>query len=101
MSDQAPIRIKHLYISSGHNFFGHHEKPAGVNPMIELTEVRCVSGGGIEGDRFFNFKPDYKGQVTFFSNEVYEELCTVLDTWDRPPSVFRRNVITSGIDLCT
>lgn len=55
----------------------------------------------MEGDRFLDFKANYKGQVTFFSAEVYEELCGLLDVWDRPPSVFRRNVITSGIDLNT
>ena len=54
---------------------------------------------GIEGDRFLDFKADYKGQVTFFSNEVYEELCTRLDMWDKPPSVFRRNIITENVDL--
>jgi len=93
------FRIKHLYYSPGHNFFGHHGQPAGEHPTIEAAEVRVVAGRGIEGDRFFDFKPDYKGQVTFFAEEVYEELCAKLDIWDKSTSVFRRNVITRGIDL--
>jgi len=33
------------------------------------------------------------------TEEVYEDLCRVLDTHDKSPAVFRRNVITSGVDL--
>ena len=54
-----------------------------------------------EGDRFLDFKPDYKGQITFFSMEVYEDLMARLGVGDRPPSVFRRNVLTRGVDLNT
>jgi hypothetical protein len=93
------IQIKHLYISPGHNFFGHHGAISGTHEMIERDEINCFAGRGIEGDRFFSFKPDYKGQITFFASEIHEELCRVLDVWDKPPSVFRRNVITQGADL--
>lgn len=67
--------------------------------MVECKEVKCVAGRGLEGDRFFDFKENYKGQVTFFANEVYEQLCAEFGVWDRPPSVFRRNIITAGADL--
>lgn len=97
----STIRIQHLYVSPDHNFFGHHEQPAGAHPMLEVPELRCLAGRGIEGDRFLDFKPDYKGQITFFAQEIYEDLCARLDVWDKPPSVFRRNVITSGVDLNT
>lgn len=93
------IRIEHLYISSEHNFFGHHGQPAGSSPAVGQREIRCVAGRGIEGDRFLDFKPDYKGQVTFFAQEIYEELCARFGVRDIPPSAFRRNVITSGVDL--
>ena len=99
MSDAAPFRIKHLFISPGHNFFGHHAQPPGEHSMVECAEVKCVAGRGLEGDRFFDFKENYKGQVTFFANEVYEQLCAEFGVWDRPPSVFRRNIITAGVDL--
>lgn len=93
------FRIQHLYLSPGHSYFGHHDRPPSDYPMIERAEVRVLAGRGIEGDRFFDFKPDYKGQVTFFAHEVYEDLCAKLNVWDRPPSVFRRNIITRGVDL--
>ena len=96
MSD---IRIKHLFISPGHNFFDHHNQEPARHPMIECAEVQCLAGRGIEGDRFLDFKADYKGQVTFFSNEVYEEVCAKFDVRDKPASAFRRNIVVEGADL--
>ena len=66
--------------------------------MIERDAIECVAGSGIVGDRFFNFKPDYSGQITFFSWEIYERLCRELNL-QKPTWVFRRNVIVSGVDL--
>jgi MOSC domain-containing protein YiiM len=99
MSADSSIYIKHLFISPGHNYFGHHEKPPGEHPIIAVPSIRCLAGRGIEGDRFLDYKADYKGQITFFANEVYEELCAKFGVRDRPPSVLRRNVITVGADL--
>lgn len=93
------IRVQHLYLSPGHNFFGHHGLPPGEHEMIAREEIRCLAGRGIEGDRFLDFKPNYKGQITFFASEIYDELCGSLGVRDKRPSVFRRNVITAGIDL--
>lgn len=93
------MRLLHLYISADHNFFGHHGKDPGTAPMVEVPEVKLVAGQGIEGDRFFGFKENYKGQVTFFADEVYQTLCAQFQVWDQPASVFRRNIITAGQDL--
>ena len=93
------ITIRNIYISDDHNFYGHHGKEPGSNPMIELDSVECEAGKGIIGDRFHNYKEDYKGQITFFSLEVYKDICTNFKLTDVSPSVFRRNVITSGVDL--
>ena len=95
------IRIQHLYLSPGHNFVGHHGQPPGTHAMLAVPELRCLAGRGIEGDRFLDFKPDYKGQITFFAQEIYTSLCARLRVFDKPPSVFRRNVITVGVDLNT
>jgi hypothetical protein len=32
-------------------------------------------GRGLLGDRFFSFKENYKGQVTFFASEVFAKVC--------------------------
>jgi len=91
--------IRHLYISPGHNFFGHHGKDPSNHLIEEVDEILCLTDKGIEGDRFFGYRENYKGQITFFAEEVYEELCVRLNIWDRPPSVLRRNVITRGVLL--
>lgn len=69
--------------------------------MIEANSVECVAGKGLVGDRFFGYKEDYKGQVTFFAHEVYERMCEQFQLVGVSPSVFRRNVITKGVDLNT
>lgn len=95
------MNVKHIFISPEHNFFGHHGQPAGSAPIVEVEEVECVAGKGLKGDRFFGWKENYKGQATFFSQEVYEDLCTRFGVADLPPSVFRRNIIVHGTDLNT
>ena len=93
------MHIVHLYISPGHNFFGHHGREPDSHPMDEVEAVECVAGRGLRGDRFFDYRDDYKGQITFFAEATYLELCRTFSVADRPPSVFRRNVISRGIDL--
>jgi MOSC domain-containing protein YiiM len=96
---QRTMELVHFYISPGHNYFGHHGQPPGENPVLEVTELHCLAGRGIEGDRFLDHKEDYKGQITFFADEVYQDLRKRFEVWDKSPAVFRRNVITRGIDL--
>lgn len=67
--------------------------------MVELEEVECVAGRGLAGDRFFGWKEDYKGQVTFFAQEVHERLCARFGLNGLTPSIYRRNIITQGADL--
>ena len=93
------VEIRHLYISPGHNFVGHHGREPDAYPMIELPMIECVTGRGICGDRYFDFKDDYKGQITFLSLEVFDDLCRALQLQDCSPAVARRNVITRGVDL--
>lgn len=93
------IRIEHLFISPGHNFFGRHGEAPGEHRIDEVDQVECIAGRGIRGDRFFDFKDDYKGQITFFSLEVFEKLCHELKLSNVHPSAMRRNVLTRGMDL--
>ena len=91
--------IERLYVSPGHNFFGHHGRSAGRNPAREVTALRCRAGRGIEGDRFLDYKPDYAGQITFFEAEVFEALCATLGLVEATPAGLRRNVVTRGLEL--
>jgi len=95
----AQVEICHLYISAGHNFVGHHGREPDENPAIEVRMIKCVAGRGIRGDRYFDFKDDYKGQITFFSLEVFDALCGALEVQGCSPALVRRNVITRDVDL--
>lgn len=93
------MRIRHIFISPGHNYFGHHGGPAGKHGIEEVDSVECVAGQGLRGDRFFGFKSDYKGQVTLFSWEVYQQLCVAHGDGNTSPARLRRNIIVEGADL--
>jgi len=93
------MQIAALFLSPGHNFFGHYGQAPGEHPTLAVPEVECVAGRGLRGDRFFDYKPDYKGQITFFAAEVFEALCEAIRPHDRSPALLRRNVMTRGIDL--
>jgi MOSC domain-containing protein YiiM len=91
--------VRHIYISSGHNYRGHHGQSPSQHPIVEVEQVECVAGKGLVGDRYFGEKQDFKGQVTFFTIEVHRQLCEQFGKPATPPSVYRRNVITEGLDL--
>jgi MOSC domain-containing protein YiiM len=93
------MNIEALYISPGHNYFGRHGQAPGEHPLLEVPAVECVAGRGLVGDRFLDYKDDYAGQITFFAGEVYDEIRRALKQPDRSAAVFRRNVLTRGVDL--
>ena len=97
------MKIVRIHLSPEHNFVGHHGKPPGETPMETVDKVECVAGSGLRGDRYFDHKDDYKGQVTFFAEEVHQRLCEQLGRYpdEVETSVYRRNVITRGVDLNT
>jgi hypothetical protein len=96
---KSVVTIRHIFISPGHNFFGRHGKPAGEYETIDVRAVRCRAGFGLEGDRFFGYRPDYNGQVTFFAWETYVALSREFDVPALKPEAFRRNVIVEGMPL--
>jgi len=93
------MRIRHLFISPGHNYFGHHGGPAGTHPIVEVDSLECCAGRGIRGDRFFDYKPDYKGQITFFAWEDLLRLWDELGVTRREIAATRRNVLVEGVSL--
>jgi len=93
------VEIFHLYISPGHNFKGHHGREPDKFPTIEVPTVECVAGRGLRGDRYFDQEKNYKGQITFFSLDVFDELCGTLQIEGICPSSVRRNVFVRGVKL--
>ena len=93
------ISVRKLFISPGHNFFGHHGRPAERHAAIEVSLIECVASRGVKGDRFFDYQDNYKGQITFFSSEIFEALRRELNLPLAQPSATRRNVLVEGVEL--
>jgi len=91
--------IRQIFISSGHNYFGHHGRTPDDHELVEVERIECVAGHGIRGDRYYDYRDDYKGQITFFSWEVFERLARNFALNDKSPGVLRRNVIVSDFNL--
>ena len=95
-----PIEIHSLYIASNHRVFGGGQKDLSGSDLLPMDSVNVVADSGIEGDRFFRYRPDYNGHVTFFSREVWEDVVQILSLpLEMGPELTRRNVIVSGVDL--
>jgi MOSC domain-containing protein YiiM len=91
--------IRQIFISAGHNYFGHHGRAPDDFPLVEVEKIECIAGRGIRGDRFYDYRDDYKGQITFFSLQVFERLAANFGLTNKSPGALRRNVIVSGINL--
>ena len=91
--------IRQLFISAGHNYFGHHGRAPDNFPLVEVAKIECVAGSGIRGDRFYDYRDDYKGQITFFSLEVFEKLALHFQLTNKSAGDLRRNVVVSGVEL--
>ena len=93
------VALEHLFISPGHDFYGRHEKGRMNHGITDCDRIECVAGSGIRGDRFFDYKEDFKGQITFFSAGVFREVKERFDLPGLEAGAFRRNVIIDGVDL--
>ena len=93
------LTVRNIFISPGHNYFGRYGQPAGGNPIVEVDRIECVANMGLKGDRFYGYRPEYRGQVTFFSHEVWEQLVAEFRLKKAAPSILRRNLVVSGLDL--
>lgn len=69
--------------------------------MQEMIRLECVAGRGICGDRYFDYAPDFKGQITFFHwsdlVQMWNELA--IPPQSRDPVATRRNVLVEGLNL--
>ncbi|TLD71843.1 molybdenum cofactor biosysynthesis protein [Phragmitibacter flavus] len=92
-------RVIHIYVSSGHDYWGKQGEGRMQHGIQEVSEIECVRDKGLKGDRYFGYRPNFKGQVTFFDMAVVDEVRESFKLKRLPASVFRRNVIVEGMDL--
>ncbi len=91
--------LRHIYISAGHDYWGRQGEARMQHGITDLQEVECVAGMGLRGDRYFGYRKDFKGQVSFFDEAVVEELRQMFKLPKLPASVFRRNLVVRGVEL--
>jgi molybdopterin synthase catalytic subunit len=88
-----------IWISEGNDFRGRHELGRLDHGIRGVSEVECVAGMGLRGDRYFGYKPDFKGQVTFFDADAVQAVRDRFSLPELSSSLFRRNLIVRGVDL--
>lgn len=92
-------RLEEIWISPGNDFRGRHGMGREQHGIVACEQVECVTSMGLRGDRYFGYKPDYKGQVTFFDAEAVEAVRREFDVPTLSSGEFRRNLIVRGVDL--
>ena len=100
--EEAPewkAELLEIWISPGNDFRGHHGGPRGDHGIESVNEVECIAGMGLKGDRYFGYKPDFKGQVTFFDYDAVDAVRKQFNRPDLSGGEFRRNLIVRGVDL--
>ena len=91
--------LLHIFISHGHDYWGRQGEGRMQHGITSVPEVECVAGQGLRGDRYFGYRADFKGQVTFFAAEAVSEIREAFKLPKLPASIFRRNLIVQGVDL--
>ncbi|WP_146537058.1 MOSC domain-containing protein [Rubripirellula reticaptiva] len=95
------MKLLQIIISPGHDYWVPKGGPAHQHGTQSPSEVDCVAGFGLVGDRYFHGKPNRKGQVTFFDYDVLQQIREQFDLPQLPASLLRRNLVVVGADLST
>ena len=73
-------------------------RPSREESMIALDSVQIELDKGLEGDRFKG-RPGSRRQVTLIQYEHLAVIAACLNRDSIPPSLLRRNIVVSGINL--
>jgi MOSC domain-containing protein YiiM len=92
-------RLLHIFISHGHDYWTRGGEGRLQHGSVDLDQVECVAGMGLRGDRYFNKRPDAKGQVTFMAAQAVADIRREFKLPKLPAAVFRRNLVVDGVDL--
>ncbi|MCU7845659.1 MAG: MOSC domain-containing protein [Candidatus Thiodiazotropha sp. (ex Monitilora ramsayi)] len=73
-------------------------RPSRGEPVVLLDAVQLIQGKGVEGDRFSG-SADSPRQVTLIQYEHLDVIASCLGRESISPSLLRRNIVVSGINL--
>lgn len=94
------MEIKYIITSKDSKYYSGRKEGNQFNDNAECIfhqEAECHAGKGLLGDRFYNYKENFKGQVTFISYELHEELQKAFKK-EVPLQEYRRNIFVTGRD---
>lgn len=92
-------RIVEIIVSPGHDYWVKRGQPPLQHGATRVARVDCMAGRGLRGDRYAEKRCGHKGQVTLMSIEAVDEVRCQFGLPDLPTTVFRRNLIVSGLNL--
>jgi len=72
-------------------------RPSRTEEQVELSEVKAIVGKGLEGDRYQG--KSGKRDVSIIQAEHLELVARLLGKDVIPPSLTRRNIVVSGMNL--
>jgi MOSC domain-containing protein YiiM len=94
------MKIKHIIVSKDSKYYSGKLRGIENNPNAEselVEQVECHAGKGLVGDRYYDIKEDFKGQVTFISYELHQELEKAFNK-KIDMKEYRRNIFVTGIN---
>lgn len=98
---ETSVDICHIWLSVGHDFKGRFGQDRLDHGIREVSRIECHAGRGLVGDRYYDHKPDFKGQLTLIDTAVLEALANALHLPPVDGSLLRRNIQVTGINLNT
>lgn len=93
------ITLDAFFISEKHNYFGHKDKKPSSYQTYTPETIECVTQKGIVGDRFYDLKSGYDGQVTFMNSEVVDLIAKQHTSHEVSAELFRRNIMIQGVSV--
>jgi MOSC domain-containing protein YiiM len=96
---ETGMKIKALFISPKSKYYSGKIKDGIFKDAEDITpaSIECHAGKGIVGDRFYDYKENYKGQISFISYELHLQLKEFIKK-DFSINLYRRNVFLEGGD---
>ena len=91
------MKIEKIYISPDFNYRGKGKDFPGDAPTESVGKVQCDAGKGLVGDRYYGWREDFKGQVTFIWKDYLDQMMKDIDH-DFPYEAVRRNILVSGMN---
>lgn len=95
------MQLHQIVISTGHDYWVRKGEPTLQHGTQSPEEVVGEAGRGIVGDRYYHGKANRKGQVTFMTVEVVDEIQRRFDLPGLDATLFRRNLIVSAANRST